>query len=359
MKLREWLFNTEEDESTRRMASPEGTFQAPPAGGGTGGDGGAGGGAAGGDGGTGGGAQAFVPSPHWDLYREKLPEAERTNFKVPEGLTKETEMAELDKHFSQIYGKAAAPTFDNLHPLAREVQELAKDPNFKPDEFIKSKSQMFNIDSIPNDDLIKSFYLREYGKTDQRPNGLTEEAITNSLANMTDLQKTVEASKIREAEKERAAKMYEYKPVNINEDPAAKTAYLGEVDKYINGIFKPESERGDKAREVRSFAGVDLGETEFQSMKEDMRKLLVPNEKGNIPLMEMLSDDAMLFKFAMFSRMEGKLKDKLVQARNEGKFSAIDLLPDNPGAGGAGYQGSTKLTEEEMQKRFASPEGTY
>lgn len=359
MKRKDWLFNTsEEEQQILRMSSPEGSFQnlEDGAGGGTGGGtGDDGSGGSGGDGGAG----TFTPSPYWELYKQKLPEAERTNFKIPEGLTKETEMAELDKHFTNIYGNTAPPKFDNLHPLAREVQELSKDPNFKPEEFIKSKSQLFNIDSIPNDDLIRSYYLREHGKTDQRPNGLTEEAINSSLANMSDLQKTVEANKIRDLERERASKMYEYKPVNINEDPAAKTAYLGEVDKYINSIFKSETERGEKASEIRSFAGVDLGESEFQSMKEDMRKLLVPNEKGNIPLMEMLSDDRMLFKFAMFNRMEGKLKEKLVQARNDGKLSAIDLLPDNPGAGGAGYQESTKLTDEEKLRRFASPEGTY
>ena len=100
---------------------------------------------------------AFIPSPAWDYLKNKLPEAEREAFKLPEGINKENENELLDKQFESIYTKA--PTIDTLHPLAKEIQEMSmKVENFDATEYIKQKAGIFDYGKLSVDEKVKNYY---------------------------------------------------------------------------------------------------------------------------------------------------------------------------------------------------------
>lgn len=349
MKLKDRVFFTEE-EMIERMKNPDSVEI------GLEGDAAAAAAAAGGSGGGGGGGtEAFVPSTHWDLYKSKLPETEKASFKLPENLNRDNEAEELDKYLSKVYTKQ--PSFDNLHPLAREIQEAAQTGQFDPETFIQSKFNSFNITNVSDDDLLFASYKQRVGKSDNNPTGFEDDQIRNELSRIDALEKRERANMIRQTESQRMREAYSVDNTKTIEQ--RKSAYLQEVDQNINQIFKTEAERGQEASKIRTIGGIDIGESNFQAMKDDYRKLIMFDEKGEIPLAVKLQDPNTYFKFAMFEKYEKYFADAITKARNEGKFSAIDMLPSNPihGSGGIGNSGEPFSIEESI-RRMGSPDGT-
>ena len=306
------------------------------------------------------GGDTFTPSPIWDYYKSKLPETERESFKVPDGITKDNEAEFLDKHLEKIYSKT--PTVDTLHPLAKEIQELSsKVENFDAIEFIKAKAGTLDYGKKDDDTIVTEIYSRQVLKTEQNPNGLTAEEIADNVSKMNAMDKRIMANKYREQiESEIKTKYQPGQQKTIYNDADTMNVYKKQVEDYVNKIFVPEAQRGEKAAEIRTIAGVDIGESNFQSFKEDFQKMLLPNEKGVIEMAVKQQDDNYLFEFAMYQRFKDVIKDAIVKAKNEGKLGALNQLPKTPQAQPGGTTNKNQaLSIEEMIERFSKPEGTY
>jgi hypothetical protein len=302
----------------------------------------------------------FTPSPLWDYYKSKLPETERESFKLPEDVTKDNETELLDKHFEKIYSKA--PVVDTLHPLAKEIQELSsKVDNFDALEFIKSKAGALDYGKRDDDSIVTEIYSKQVLKSEQNPNGLTAEEIAENVANMNVMDKRIMANKYREQMDAEIKTRYQPgQQKTIYNDSNMLNAYKQQVEEYVNKIFVPENQRGEKAHEIRTIAGVDIGESNFQNFKDEFQKMLLPNDEGVIEMAVKQQDDNYLFEFALYQRFKDVVKDAIVKAKNEGKLGALNQLPETPqNVGGGTTNKNQALSMEEMIERFSKPEGTY
>ena len=313
--------------------------------------------ATGGAGGDSGG-DTFTPSTHWDFYKSKLPEDQRTNFKLPENLTKENELELLDGHFKQLYtpNTDGLIEVDKLHPFVKEVIELAKTNEFNPDEFIKSKSGALSLLSASDDDLIKMEFVEKVGiKSDKNPNGLTEDEIKTGIESMNILDKRAKANEIRER------KRVEFQRSNASDPEVIKAniqKHNTEVITFANDFF----EKNKSVAEARSILGIDIGESNFAKLKEAYVNDFSVNKENKITGMEKL--DQNLMKVYMFLTYEKEITDaikaSISSAKNEGRegiFSKLFLTPQS--SGGGSFDGNPKMTEEEIASRFGSPEGTF
>lgn len=301
----------------------------------------------------------FTPSPVWDYYKTKLPEEERTAFKLPETISAENEQQLLDEYLTKVYSKE--PTINTLHPLAREVQEYAsKVENFDPIEFMKSKVGGMSHQGKTDDDIVYEVYAQKLLKSDQNPYGKTEEEIKELLKSVNPLEKTAIAIERRKQIDAETQSRY-------NNPEAAKKAreeqikfYVDSTTKYIDEKFKPEQQRGDKAIETRSIAGIDIGESNFQAFKSEFMKMALPNEKGVIELAVNLQDNDAILEFAMYRRFKDEIAKAVVKAKNEGKFIALEQLPKVPPVQkGGNANAQQEYSLEEQIERMSKPEGSY
>ena len=341
------------EEIAARMSASEGSFA------GDGGEGGSAGGA-GGDGGSGGGAPTFTPSPIWDYYKAKLPEDKRNEFKLPENLSAETEQQLLDEHLTGIYSKK--PTLDNLHPLAREIQEYAGSvDNFDAVEFMKSKVGEMTHAGKTDDDLVYEAYAAKLLKTEANPYGKTEEEIKEMLKSVNPLEKSTIAIEMRKKIDMEAKNRYNNPEASAQNRAKMQELYIQNTTKFIDEKFKPEQQRGDKAVEARSIAGIDIGEANFQAFKEDFKAMVMPDKDGVIPLAVKLQNDDAIFEFAMYQAFKDEIRKAMVKSKNEGKMFMLDQLPKEPGGntGGGRAPAAGTYTDTEMSDRMSKPEGTY
>jgi len=296
----------------------------------------------------------FTPSPYWDLIKNKLPEDEREKFVLPEGISKENEQEFLDKHFEKIYskGEVQGVKIEELPPIAREIYEKSKaEENFDVKNFLKTKVSSQNYSEMSDDDIIKQAYIDKVGmKSDDNPDGLTDEMIQEGLSSMNILDKKEKASQLR---KEYVAKQ-EAEMSNYKVDPAARQK---QVDDYNKSVTELASKFFDKDREkpetYRKIGGVDIGEEKYQSFKEDFVNNFSLSTEGQQKFVaELFSDDVKLMKVAMFLKYEDEIANALSQKFGEGKNLILDKLDLTPRAGNAGSSDSKGMTEDERKARL-------
>ena len=313
-----------------------------------------------GDGGQGGdGGQAFTPSPYWDLYKTKLPEEQRANFKLPENISAENEQQLLDDHFKTIYGTQMNPDdiLKDIPPLAKEIIEAAKDPQFNPNEFINKKATIVSAANMSGDDLVYRRYVNKIGiKNEQNPNGLSEEEIRAEIAKMNPLDKKVIENEERAAIQQEIEKQIG----KGNNDPAAMQKAIethnSQISTFADTYFSDKRANPEKARTI---AGVELSEAEFQAARtEFINDFSVKDGKAKIAELLLNNDEAMA-KAYLFLKYEDKISQALTRKFNDGKNFVFDKLGFNPTDKGGNYHQNEGMSQEEMIIRLNLPEGSF
>lgn len=310
------------------------------------------------DGNNGGGDGTFTPSPLWDFYKTKLPDDQRESFKLPEDITKENETEVLDAHFKTLYSPQSDNNDDPLkdvHPLAKEIIEYAKDPNFNPNDWLSKKANVSSMVNASDDDLLVNKYMKELGKTEDNPNGMTREEIVAEVEKLNPLEKKVQAKKEREIIQEQVNKSMSYQA-----DPAAMQKAVEEknanVTKFADTYFSDKRQNPEKTRTI---AGVELSEAEFQTFKNEFVQDFTIGKEGYAPIAKVLNDDNMLVKIAFFLKYEDKIAQTLTQKFNEGKNFVFDKLNLSNDGGSHSHGAGQSMTQEEINARLKAPEGSY
>ena len=308
------------------------------------------------------GGNEFKPSPMWDYVKTKLPEDKREEFKLPEDINAENEQEYIDKYLSDVYSSDSKM---DLHPLADEIQRRVQaDPNFNPAEWVKEQYRNVDINNISDKELIKERYLNEIGlKSDDNPDGITEEEIDSEIEKMNLLDRKAMAKKLREAKAQEIQSKYStdgYKKLTEEELSKKIKEYKSQVDDFISKRFAEDRENPEDSRK---FAGIDLGEAKYQEFKDVFKEMLIPNDNGVIPirakLEEVLLDDNKLEEFAKYLHFKDEIGKAVTKARNEGKLIALDLLDDTERKPAGSQRDTAGFSDDEELNRLSAPEGSY
>jgi hypothetical protein len=311
-----------------------------------------------------GGSNDYTPSPYWDYIKNKLPDEQKETFKLPEDISAENEQKYLDEHLKSIYGSQEDPLKD-VHPLAREIIEKSKEENFNAEEFVKSKVSTVSLQNATDDDLVKIKYVREIGlKSDENPNGLSEEDMLKGIQEMNPLEKRKIANEERANVQKSVQQSFDYKP-----DPVAMQKrvedYNKGVDQFAEQFFAKESETlpEDQRKAIlsrRTIAGVDLGDAEFTTAKEEFRKSFKVGSDGTTEIQKLLlNNDENLAKAYLFLKYEDKIQQALTRKYNEGVNFTFEKLSANGRQLSGSFGQGGAMSQEEIDARLNSPDGYF
>lgn len=332
-----------------KWSMPEGSAGADPnpndddAGGeeGAGGAGAAGGGPAGG-----GGEPSFTPSPLWN----ELSGVE--GFKMPEGITKENEIALLkqaliDNKLAEAEAGAGgeadkdkgtpAPVIDDPE-IAAYMRFKQMNPDATLSDFMGQRSMYSDILSMPDKEFMMEHYKREYGVYDaeKNPDGLTQEEI-NDLVSSLESNRTLalESKKLKRVYRQQAEKN-----ANVTDDQI-KQANEQRRNEAVTKIRADARKLFAETEKITELNGVKLGKAEITQINTAFEEAIIPNDKGEIPIFKMLQSDRVLWNFFAVNYLgDEKFKSALFNAGDSTKEDLMKRLGLKPIAG-SGRQADT------------------
>jgi hypothetical protein len=134
-------------------------------------------------------------------------------------------------------------------------------------------------------------------------------------------------------------------------------AYNSEIGKIAETRFDAKRENADASRKV---AGIDVGEAAYQGFKEAFVKMTTANDKGEIEMNKMLSDDNELFEFLKYRHFKPQIDAAIVKATSAGKWNALSLMSDtHTRVAGGDPHAAQERSQTEIDDRLKAPEGTY
>jgi hypothetical protein len=234
----------------------------------------------------------FKYEPVWDQIKLEFEEQHGVGtFKKPEGITPETEKKVLLDFLSQ----AIEPSYDDFPPELKEQIELHKKGVYNPDEYFKQRSPENDFTKLSDDDFLFALFKQEEGKSENNPDGLSDEEIKDDLSRMSRIEKKQLArarrneilekrEQYRNAEAERIKQVREKSYEEIN----AKKIEMAQ--KVVN-----------QHKEVTDYYGIEATPEEKAKFDKDFLEMIKINkETGTHKIAEMLNDDAVFYKTAFF-----------------------------------------------------------
>lgn len=296
-------------------------------------------------------AQAHVASPMWDILKSD------EGFVMPEGITSENEQELLRTHIAKKFGFDRGP---ELHPLARQVQEMAAtNPNITISDIVNTVSEQYvDASRMSVDDKITFDLFARYGEYDaeKNPDGLTEEDIKEHISKMTKIEKQEAANIIERNINEYNSKLLEeYRQQNQQK---YEERYENDV-KHIKGAV-------DKLRielsKVDSIYGVPVNQEQHKQWLEEFERIVTPDKAtGARGLDEILSNDILLYKTYVIMAKFGE--DKVIEIMTKGRESAkeellkkFEITPNFTGTQARDYTSSKEPDYAEAAKLLSIPQ---
>jgi hypothetical protein len=262
---------------------------------------------------------------------------------LPEGLNDENWVDEIVKVL-------ADKTSKSLHPMVRDIQDAISrgiDPEDLIMDYAASKSNFLN--RAP-EDIVRESLTKDFGVSDKRPKGWSEEKINGLIENM---KKSgiidIEAEKIKlMSEKESQSTMKQ----KISERELQNLKTRQEIEKVqadrINAVIK-KSETWD------NIWGIEFGQAEKAQFAKEFPALVRPDPKtGKVWIEEELSNDETLAEVVFYLRNKGAIKSTITKAKESAKRNLIEKLDTSPRL--AKKSGDVGNTLEPDYDALASPE---
>lgn len=272
-------------------------------------------------------ADAFVPRKEWDILKSS-----DDSFKLPENLSKDNEEQLLVDSIKSKFGIKEP----ELHPLAKQVQELAiKNPDITINDLVQDvQSQFIDVSKMSADERIATHLKMSYGVYDENenPDGLTEDDIKEHISKMTKVEKQELSKQIEkhvEAYNKEILDSYELKK---------KEEFESNYNLYVENANKLVTDVANQTSKLESIFGIPVSQEEHKAFLEEFKAFITPDKETRLRGIDtMLSDDVALYKLFVLSTKFGE--EKVIQAITKGKetakgdlFKKLGLTPNFSGS---------------------------
>ena len=296
--------------------------------------------------GGGSGGDEFQPSALWEDLKGK------EGFVMPEGITKETEEAVLKQALiDNGMATAEAKTPEQIEAERVAALDVVPDNNgiTDPDvlafmnykkanpeaslsDFVSQRTQYADMLALNDRDFMISHYKAEYGTFDQEknPDGLTDDEIEDTVS-------ALETNKTLIIEARKLKKDYRTKgdsETNLS-DADVKALETTKRTESIDLIKADALKLFAETEKITELNGVKVSKAELTEINSAFEKAVIPDDKGNIPIMSMLQSDKTLWNFFATNFLgDEKFKTALFNAGDATKedlFKRLGLTPTNAG----------------------------
>jgi len=224
----------------------------------------------------------------------------------------------------------------NISELPEDLQELilaSQNEGFDYQKYNERKSKQKEIQELPAKDFLSLYYKSMYGKTEQNPNGLTDEEIQEEISTYSPMQIKIQHNNLlseynKTVEEERA---------KVKEQlQSTKTIITKEEQESLTKNINETIERNKDKKEI---AGVPLSEADVKVLPEFFKSIVsVNSETGTTPLDDMLQDDDFLYEVAgvIYKMKQGGFKKEISDMKESIKqniFDKLGLTPEGTGTG--------------------------
>lgn len=261
----------------------------------------------------------YSHNPIWDKIKEEYEsQLGEGTFKMPENLSKENEYEEL----LNFLERSLEPNYQDIPDEIREQIELHKEGKYDPTTYFSQRAPSSNdILSLPDKDFMFNVYKSKNGKSENNPEGWDDADIDEFLSKKSKIelhemaqstrQKIVENRTIQQAKQaEKLAKAQEE-----------------ELTKIIQEKENRAKETVNRNLKTNDFFGIVLNDSDKRQFDRDFLEMTKIDKKtGTNKLGEILSDDDMLYKVAMFVWKSEGLKGYITELKENIKEETAKKL---------------------------------
>lgn len=294
----------------------------------------------------------YIPNPLWGVIAQRL-STETSPYELPEpikvgkvGETPLTPEQEFEYFARTIQENTRIPELED--PFVKEYIASKRGDNFNLDSFIQQYSTQTEMSSLSDFDYMFKAMKMDSGKSEERPNGFSDEDITEYLQT----QNKISLRKERETA-ERASQQKRLESIQVSE--ARKIQKLQDEIKEREITEAPELEKTlNKFMKYPKINGIEFGESDIKDAAEEFRLLNKYDSEGKKPLFDIFMDNENLFKAYMFLRGNGELVKQIFStiktdaAKNI--LSRTSLVPADPNKSFGGAASQIPTVEDFLQQ---------
>ena len=256
-------------------------------------------------------------SKYLDIVKKKY---EDHGFEMPNDVTEENFLDKIDELYSSRVNNS------QLHPEVEKFNQAVQQ-GVNPTEYLKTLRGIDEVLEMPADTLVRTSLEQNFGKSDRRPNGWTEEKIESTIQKM-------ENSGLLEIEAEKIRTSYEQNKQTaadnmIREVQNQRTVNSAKMNELRNESIKSSMNYFSKMDNIN---GLPVSQSEKAEFADQFRYLVTPDDKKGVsPLLEMLQSDETLVKVAYFlSRGDAKIKEQITRSKESSKEQFLSKLDPEP-----------------------------
>lgn len=270
-------------------------------------------------------------NPVWDYMQERAKLA-GTDYEVPDFIktrqkpdgTELTPQEEYDILLAEI-ARSSQPNIDD--PLVLEYMEAKQRDGFDFKEFLNRKVSRESILEADDYTFMKHFMKERYGINDQRPNGMSDEQIEESVKKMDQsgilaLQANQNRDTYRNMLEQADRAEADLRRSQENERMALIQA---NQQKLIDALFQRKAQ-------LKDLYGMPVSEAQKREFQEAFKNLMAIDPQTGVPkLHKYFSNDDILYDavFLMYLRENG-MRDYITQMKEDVKKNYIERLDIAP-----------------------------
>lgn len=261
-----------------------------------------------------------------DISTEEEFVSEETTQKIeteqkPDVKTNDVSKETTDKVETENKPKSTLVDLAELPDNIKDYYLASKEEGFDEQKYYQERQKENELLSLNDKDFMIRYYKSNFGKTEQKPDGLTDEEIIDDISKMPRLQLKTEAEKFKGqlAEYLNTKKQERLNKISTNKYDSKE--YLERIENTIK-----------KNKDVKDAFGIELSDAEKVHADEAFRQYNKPNpETGKTPLQEMLEDDDMRYYVtALINTGKSGIKGKLSDMKEKIKSDIIKKLGIEP-----------------------------
>jgi len=270
-----------------------------------------------------------------DTAKYEIPEPIRTGKNGDAPLTRAEKFNFL---LQTIHENTRVPELEDAF-IKDYIANKRVNPDFDPVEWVDQYAKQA-VDFTKMDDKTFLFeaYKMENGKSEENPNGWSDEDINTELNRLGRIEMT---EKRKQKESLLTSKRNQQIEVLNQQKVIERKSAINKMQEATN----LEIDRVSKQfAENKNINGLDLGESDLTDAINEFKVLSTYDDNGNRPLYDLFNDEANLFKAFLFVRKDGALmKEILSSIKSDAALDILKRTSLNPEKPGNQFAGNLKL----------------